>query len=315
MKRMKKAAMLGVAMVFLLGLCACGKATIKINDGGTVTELEISVPRTVEQILGDAEIVLGDGDEVSPALGTEISEEQEIVILRQHTVKLAADGETKEIVMAGGTVGDLLKQEGITLGEKQHVNHKLEEYLTDGMEIRISYSYSIKVQCDGETKTHETEEETVSGALAELGITLGEDDRVTPAASEAVTEGMEIVVNRVIYETVVETEEIGYETSYQDDSSLPKGEEQVSTGGENGTKEVSYKVTYVDGAEESREIESETVTKEPVTKVVSVGTKEEAPQAPERSVVSKKAFYDCSDSSHGYYEITYSDGSVEYEEF
>ena len=90
-------------------------------------------------------------------------------------------------------------------------------------------------------------------------------------------------------------------------------------------------MTYVDGAEESREATGETVTKEPVNKVVRVGTKEEAPAAPpeaapaapaeeapaapERSVVSKKAYYDCSDNSHGYYEITYSDGSVEYEEF
>ena len=154
---------------------------------------------------------------------------------------------------------------------------------------------------------------------------MGKDDRVTPAVGEAVTDGMEIVVNRVTTETVVETEEIGYETAYEDDSSLPKGEERVSRDGENGQKEVSYQVTYVDGAEEAREATGETVTKEPVNKVVKVGTKEEAPAAPaeaapaeaapERSVVSKKAYYNCSDNSHGYYEITYSDGSVEYQEF
>ena len=152
MKKIKKMAMLGVAMLFLLGLCACGKATVKINDGGTVTELETSVPNTVEKILGEAEIALEEGDEVTPSLDTEISEEQEIVILRKHTVKLTADGETREVVMAGGTVGDLLKQEGITLGEKQHINHGLEENLADGMELKISYTYSITVQCDGETK-------------------------------------------------------------------------------------------------------------------------------------------------------------------
>lgn len=323
MEKMKRAAVLSIAIVSLLSLCACGKATIQINDNGTVTELEVSMPRTVEKILGDAEIILNEGDEVTPSLDTKLSEAQEIAISRKHTVKLSMDGETKEATMAGGTVGSLLEQEGITLGEKQHVNHGLEEYLTDGMEIKISYSYNITVQCDGKTHTQETEEVTVSGALAELGIALGKDDRVTPAAEEAITDGMEIVVNRVTTDTVVETEEIGYETAYEDDSSLPKGEEYVSRDGENGQKEVSYQVTYVDGTEESREATGETVTKEPVSKVVKVGTKEEAPPAPEeepqaapeRSVVSKKAYYDCSDNSHGYYEITYSDGSVEYEEF
>ena len=329
MNRMKKITVLGTAVLFMFGLCACGKATVRINDNGTVTEIESSMPSTVEKILEEAEIVLKEGDEVKPSVDTKISEEQEIIVSRRHTIKLTTDGTTKEVDMTGGSVSDLLKQEGITLKEKQHVNYGLDEYLKDGMEVKIFYSYSIKIQCDGKTKTHETETETVNDALKELGITLGKDDRVTPAASEPLKEDMEIVVNRVTFDTVVETEEIGYETSYEDDSSLPKGEEQVTTEGENGVKEVSYKVTYVDGVEESKEVESETVTKEPVNKVVIVGTKEEAPpvseetppvneEAPpasERTVISKKAYYDCNDSSHGYYEITYSDGSVEYEEF
>ena len=151
---------------------------------------------------------------------------------------------------------------------------------------------------------------------SELKITLGEDDRVTPAATEKVTEGMKIVVNRVTFDTVAETEEIAYETSYENDSSMAKGQEQVSTKGENGEKEVTYQVTYVDGVEESREATGETVTKEPVNEVVKVGTKEESSSGGSgRTVVSKKQFDDCDGSGHGYYEITYSDGSVEYEEY
>ena len=218
--------------------------------------------------------------------------------------------------MVGGTVGDLLEQEKITLGEKQHVNYALDEYLTDGMEIKVSYSFSIEVQCDGKTYSQDMEAETVGDVLKELNITPGKDDRVTPAVTEAVTEGMKIVVNRVTFDTVVETEETEYETVYEDDSSMAKGQEEVSVKGENGEKEVTYKVTYVDGVEESREVVSETVTKEPINKVVKVGTKESSSSGGSgREIVSKKAFYDCDGSGHGYYEITYSDGSVEYEEF
>ncbi len=195
-------------------------------------------------------------------------------------------------------------------------NYDLDEYLKDGMDVKISYSFSIEVQCDGETNACETEAETVGDVLAELKITLGEDDRVTPAATEKVTEGMKIVVNRVTFDTVAETEEIAYETSYENDSSMAKGQEQVSTKGENGEKEVTYQVTYVDGVEESREATGETVTKEPVNEVVKVGTKEESSSGGSgRTVVSKKQFDDCDGSGHGYYEITYSDGSVEYEEY
>ena len=324
MRTMKKMMMLGTAMFLLLGLCACGKATMTVNDGGTTTEIEVSVPRTVEKILEDAEITLKDGDEVSPTLDTKISEAQEIVISRKSTIHLTVDGETKDVVMVGGTISDLLEKEGIALGEKQHVNHELDERLTDGMEVKIFYSFGIEVLCDGKTITQETEAATVGDALAELEITVGKDDRVTPAVTEPVTDGMKIAVNRVTFETIVEKETLEYETTYENDSSITKGQEQVNRNGENGEKEVCYKVTYVDGTEESREVVEEKVTKEPVNKVVAVGTKEEpapepepeaAPAAPERSVVSKKAFYDCDGSGHGYYEVTYSDGSVEYEEF
>ncbi|MCI9059871.1 MAG: DUF348 domain-containing protein [Lachnospiraceae bacterium] len=315
MRMGKKIMLLAVAAVFLLGLCACKKAEVQIEDGGIVTELEVSTPSTVEEILKDAEITWKEGDEISPALDTKITEAGKIVISRKNTVKLTADGATREVVMVGGTIGDLLEQEGITLGEKQHVNYELDEYIKDGMEVKISYSYSIEVVCDGETYARETEAGKVGDVLEELKITLGKDDRVTPAVTEAVTEGMKIVVNRVTFDTVVETETIEYETVYEDDSSMAKGQEEVSTNGENGEKQVTYQVTYVDGTEESRETAEETVTKEPVNKVVRVGTQEESSGDSGRSVVSKKAFYDCNGSGHGYYEITYSDGSVEYEEF
>lgn len=318
MRNMRKLMMLGMAMLLMMGLCGCRKAMMQINDGGVVTEIEVSVPETVEKILGEAEIVLDEGDEVSPSLETEVSKAQEIVVSRKHTVSLTVGGETKEAAMVGGTVRDLLEQENITLGEKQHVNHDLDEYLTEGMEIKVANRFSVEVQCDGKNQTLETEAGTVRDVLTELEIAFGQEDRITPALTEKVTDGMKIAVKRVTTETLTETEEIEYETAYEDDSSMAKGEEKVSTEGEDGEKEITYRVTYVDGAEESREAISESVTKEPVTKVVRVGTKEESP-APSggsgRSVVSKKAFYDCNGSGHGYYEITYSDGSVEYEEF
>ncbi len=324
MKTMKKITVLGMALFLIMGLCGCKKAMMQIDDNGVVTEIEVSVPETVEEILADAEIVLKDGDEISPSLETEISDAEKIVISRKHTVSLTIDGGTKEVTMAGGTIRDLLKKEGITLGEKQHVNYDLDEYLKEGMEVKIVNQFSVEVQCDGKTQNLDTEAATVGDVLTELEITLGEDDRVAPALTESVTDGMQITVKRITFETLTETETIEYETAYEDDSSMAKGKEEVRTEGENGEKEITYKVTYVDGVEKSREVSGETVTKEPVNKVVKVGTKENSvpvptpestPASTERSVVSKKAFYDCDGSGHGYYEITYSDGSVEYEEF
>jgi len=80
---------------------------------------------------------------------------------------------------------------------------------------------------------------------------------------------------------------------------------------------------YVDGKEASKEAISEKVIKEPVDKIVTYSSQSSSSSqggsgsssSGGKTVVSKVPVYDCDGSGHGYYEITYSDGTVEYQEF
>lgn len=73
--------------------------------------------------------------------------------------------------------------------------------------------------------------------------------------------------------TVVETQPIPYQTRTVQDASLAKGTTKVRTPGVPGIKTLTYQVTYADGVETAKKLISEKVTKQPVTKVVAVGTK------------------------------------------
>ena len=75
--------------------------------------------------------------------------------------------------------------------------------------------------------------------------------------------------------------------------------------GENGEKEVTYRVTYVDGKEESREEISSKVVKEPVDRIVRSGTRAE------KTIVRKWKEVDCDGTIIWHYE--YSDGSTKTE--
>lgn len=75
------------------------------------------------------------------------------------------------------------------------------------------------------------------------------------------------------FQHVTETVSIPYETKEVKDSSLYVGKKSVKTNGVAGSKQVVADVTYVDGEVSERIVLSETVLKEPVTKVVLVGTK------------------------------------------
>ncbi len=77
------------------------------------------------------------------------------------------------------------------------------------------------------------------------------------------------------YETKTEkvTEEISFETKYEEDSDLEEGTTTVKQEGENGIKEKTFEVTYKDGIEVSRKCIDEKIAKNSVPKIIAKGTK------------------------------------------
>ncbi|WP_112444734.1 ZmpA/ZmpB/ZmpC family metallo-endopeptidase [Streptococcus sp. 596553] len=82
-------------------------------------------------------------------------------------------------------------------------------------------------------------------------------------------------------ELLVTTEEVAFQTIEQEDATLAKGQTKVVQEGVVGERTIYTEVTIVNGEKSSKVIEN-IVTKEPVDKVVAVGTKEEvAPKSEE----------------------------------
>ena len=80
----------------------------------------------------------------------------------------------------------------------------------------------------------------------------------------------------------VSTEPVPFETVKQADPTLPKGQTKVLTAGQNGERTLLTEVSMVDGQEVRRVVESK-VTKEPVSQILAVGTKEDAQPTPQPS--------------------------------
>jgi len=66
---------------------------------------------------------------------------------------------------------------------------------------------------------------------------------------------------------------IDFGEKQQDDSTLKKGDTKNIQEGVAGEKEIVYRIKYKDGKEISREIISESIIKEPIDKIVAIGTK------------------------------------------
>lgn len=79
------------------------------------------------------------------------------------------------------------------------------------------------------------------------------------------------------FDTETESVSVPFERTTVDDPQRDAGTTAIVTAGVNGVKEITYRVTLVDGVEVSREVVREAVTVAPVNEVTAVGSRVAAP--------------------------------------
>ncbi|MEZ4358071.1 MAG: G5 domain-containing protein [Eubacteriales bacterium] len=131
---------------------------------------------------------------------------------------------------------------------------------------------TITVTKGDEEQTVYMREGTVIDALAMARVTYDSDDEVAPKGNVELTDGLNIVVVDIEIETTVKTEAIEYKTVEKKDSSLVSGKSVVTQKGVKGEKELTYRTVYRNGVKSTTKLVSEEVTKNPVTKIVNIGT-------------------------------------------
>ncbi|HEL2739168.1 TPA: G5 domain-containing protein [Streptococcus suis] len=118
------------------------------------------------------------------------------------------------------------------------------------------------------------------------GVLIKSEQVSSSVTSSPVTEIVRIGTKKadtVTTETESATKIIPFEISYQDDATLPVGEEKIITAGQNGLATVTTTYTLVNGVRQANPTVTETVTTQPVTQVVARGTKTATPTPVERT--------------------------------
>lgn len=112
------------------------------------------------------------------------------------------------------------------------------------------------------------------------GVLIKSEQVSSSVTSSPVTEIVRLGTKKadtVTTETESATKVIPFEISYQDDATLPVGEEKIITAGQNGLATVTTTYTLVNGVRQANPTVTETVTTQPVTQVVARGTKTATP--------------------------------------
>ncbi len=251
------------------GLVSQYNVEIQIDNDSFVVTTNETEPI---EILSQANITLADSDKLDISAFTG-SEGSVIRIDKLNNVNIEFDGVINSYSVYADTVGEALNELGISSDDKLKTNYELTDSIKDGMVITLQSAKSVTLTVDNATTKYAVYQGTVQDLLTLAGISLGADDYTEPSVNTELKDKMAVTVYRVAYKTVDKKENISFKTRKQNDSSMDIGTEKILTKGVNGVDEVSYKVKYVNGKEESKTELSRKTVKEPVNQVVNVGTK------------------------------------------
>ena len=138
--------------------------------------------------------------------------------------------------------------------------------------LTLTRAFLVTVTVDGKCYELEALGGTVADALAEAGIVLEPDDVVNVALDTGLTADMAIAVTRTGTRTEVKEVTVPFDLSVVYTDALAEGE-VTSTRGELGVKAITYAYHILNGRIVSTEILDETITKEAVNAVRTVGTR------------------------------------------
>jgi uncharacterized protein YabE (DUF348 family) len=161
------------------------------------------------------------------------------------------------------------------------------------MSLDVRLPHHVTFLADGDRHEVTTTAPTLRSAMADAGVELREQDRVS-ADLAAVPDAEQVVgITRVDGKRVVEQQPIRFRTVKRKSAELYAGQTKVVKAGKVGIRVRRYVETYLDGELESRRLLEERVAQKPVTQVLLVGTKQLPQNQPTADGLNWAALADC----------------------
>ncbi|WP_442602105.1 G5 domain-containing protein [Paenibacillus sp. KN14-4R] len=153
-----------IAMTFMFLVLLYGTATksvsVVVNGQETIVKTKQWV---LKRLLDEQAIRVGEHDRISLALDSTIKQGQKIIIDYASPIQITADGDTATVYTAAKTVGEVLNDSHIKLGELDRAIPALEQPVAAGTDIKI-----IRVRKETEKITETIPFETVKQDEAKL---------------------------------------------------------------------------------------------------------------------------------------------------
>jgi uncharacterized protein YabE (DUF348 family) len=273
-RKTKALAAAGIALILTAGGVGAAQLdkAVTLSVDGVPSQAHV-FGSTVGDLLDSEGITLAEGDVVSPAEDAPLKDGDVVAVNYIRPVSLTVDGNTREVRTTETTVDGVLAALGLRSPDARLSVSRSQGIGRDGLSLTITTPKDLTVVADGKTVKRTVTAATVGEALETLKLKLGSKDQVSPKVDAVVADGTKIVIKRVTTKKSTSTESVAFTTVNKKSGDLYEGSTKVERQGVNGTRTVTVERTLVDGkVTKTREISSK-VTKEPVSRILLVGTK------------------------------------------
>jgi uncharacterized protein YabE (DUF348 family) len=233
---------------------------------------------TVGEALQQANVSLGQGDLVEPGTSASIPAGfYNINVYRSRPV-VVIDGVNEKTIQTASQSPRLIAQTaGLTTYPEDTFSmetiNAVAEFDVVGQKVMVHRAIPVIINADGQHRVVRTQQKTVGGLLDERDVALGAQDTIEPTRNTELSANATVTINRVRVAVVKEDVAIARSTKTVKDNTLEIGTSKVQIEGSDGEKALTYRIQYQNGIEKQRQLLSQEVMAEPVTKVVVVGTK------------------------------------------
>ncbi len=193
-------AVIGGALI-LIALAHTTPVTLIVN--GDARELQ-SHAGNVAQLLDEAAVTLGDGDQVSAPLNAPLELGMVVRIDRARSVFLTVDGTTTPLWTAQIDPVDILAGAGVRVGSGDRIiidGTEVNSVLLDQWSVPISsidvrHAVTLRIHDDENTRSLQTTSATVGEALFAAGYTLYLSDNTIPDLNTPLTGDLDVTITR-----------------------------------------------------------------------------------------------------------------------
>ncbi|MFI6413718.1 ubiquitin-like domain-containing protein [Streptomyces sp. NPDC050585] len=239
----------------------------------------------VGELLAAQDIATGPHDRVTPAPGTPLTGGQEVAVRWGRPLRLDVDGEARRVWTTARTVDEALRALGVRARGARLSVSRSAPIGRDGLALAVRTERAVTFRADGRERTVRTHAATVAEALRQARITLQGLDRISVPPGAFPRDGQTVTVQRVRDRRETRWETVPYAVRRVRDPRLYRGAYVVDRQGRPGLRRLTYEIRTVDGVPERTRRTGTALVREPVARVVRVGTRER-PAKPRHSATA-----------------------------